>query len=53
MQKQAPSSILDLELVFSNEKPWPSLLQHQGGFGVVVGVVVGVDFFAGKTGSSM
>ena len=49
MQKQAPSSILDLELVFSNEKPWPSLLQHQGGFGVVVGV----DFFAGKTGSSM
>jgi len=27
-----------LSYFFSNEKPWPSLLQHKGGFGVVVGV---------------
>jgi len=44
MQKQF-SSILDLELFFSNEKPWPSLLQHQGGLGVVVGVFLQERFF--------
>ena len=45
MQKQAPSSILDLELVFSNERS-RGLHCYKGA------VVVGV-FLAGKTGSSM